>query len=80
MTLAVLHMRAARAGTTHADAAMWSGLAIFFAVATFASPHLGTWAVVAALALAATSVVRLVAVAGRPGDVARSPIRRRIFA
>jgi hypothetical protein len=80
LTLAVLCLRAVRTPSTRADAAMWSGLAAFFLVAAFASPHLGVWAAVATLSLALSSVARLLAGRRRPGDVSTSPIRRRIFA
>ena len=58
---------------------MWWGLALFFFVAAFASPHLGLWPIVAALALAATSVTRIVG-GLVPAGAPPSPIRRRIFA
>ena len=80
LTLAILHARAAPTGTTRAESAMWCGLSVFFFVATFALPHLGVWAIVATLLLAATSVARLVARDGHSGAVAQGPIRRRIFA
>ncbi len=80
MALAIAHMRIARARSARAEAAMWWGLSIFFAVATFALPRFGVWGLAAALALAATSVARLLAGARRTAAVSPSPFRRRIFA
>ncbi len=80
LTLAVLYLRVLPTRSTRAEAAMWSGLSIFFLVAVFVSPHLGLWAIVAALSLAATSVARLIAGPGRSSAPAQGPIRRRIFA
>jgi hypothetical protein len=79
LTLAIVLARVAPVRSSRAESAMWSGLSLFFFVAAFASPHLGLWSIVAALALAATSVARIVA--GRaPAGAPPSPIRRRIFA
>ena len=80
LTLAILHRRIAATGPARAESATWSGLSIFFFVASFASPHLGLWGIVAALSLAATSVARLVASHGRCDVLSPSPIRRRLFA
>ena len=80
LVLAVAHLRVAPAPSARAQAAMWSGLAIFFAVATVALPRFGAWGLVAALALAATSIARLVAASGSTATVSASPFRRRIFA
>ncbi len=80
LTLACFCLRAMPMRSSRADAAMWSGLAVFFLVATFASPHLGLWAVVATLSLALSSAARMIAGHGRPGALSQSPIRRRIFA
>lgn len=79
LLLAVLHARSAANRASAAEAAMWGGLAMFFFVALFASPQLGAAAVVAVLALAGTSVVRL---ADRVRHLRASPgrIQRRIFA
>ena len=78
--LAVAYLRARPAPGARAEAGMWSGLAIFFAVAAFASPHLSAWAIAATLALAAASAVRLVGAPTHAVAVAASPIRRRLFA
>jgi hypothetical protein len=80
LTLAIVHLRIVPARPARAEAAMWFGLALFLFVATFASPHLGVWGIVAALSLAATSVARLAAGHGRSVAQAQSPFRRRIFA
>jgi hypothetical protein len=80
LTLAIVHTRVASSRPVGAEAAMWWGLSIFLVVATFASPHLGPWGIVAALSLAATSVARLVASPGRAGPMPASPFSRRIFA
>lgn len=80
LALAIVHMRVAPARSARAEAAMWWGLAIFFAVATFALPRFGVWGLVAALALAATSIARLLAASGSTAAVSPSPFRRRIFA
>ena len=80
LVLAVLWLRVAPARAARHEAAMWSTLSFFFVVATFASPQLGLWSIVAALSLAATSLARLLAGRGRPDAVAPSPFRRRIFA
>jgi hypothetical protein len=79
LTLAIIHLRIASTRSARAEAAMWSGLSIFLFVATFASPDLGPWGIVAALSLAATSVARLVASHRRPAALSQSPFRRRIF-
>jgi hypothetical protein len=80
LTLAIVHMRVASTPSARAEAAMWWGLSIFLVVATFASPHLGPWGIVAALSLAATSVARLVASQGRATASSQSPFRGRIVA
>ncbi len=80
LAMAILHLRVAPTRSTRVDAAMWSGLAFFFLVATYASPHLGPWGVVAALLLGATSMARLVAGHGSSDALQQSPFRRRIFA
>ena len=80
LTLAVCCLRAMPARSTRAEAAMWSGLAVFFLVIAFAAPHLGLWAVVATVSLALSSVARLIAGHGRPRALSQSPIRRRILA
>ena len=80
LTLAVIHLRTPPTRSARAEAAMWCGLSFFLFVAMFASPHLGLWAVAAALSLAATSVARLLAGHGRNTAVPASPFRRRIFA
>jgi hypothetical protein len=80
LTLAIVHLRLASTPSARAEAAMWSGLSIFLVVATFASPHLGPWGVVAALSLAATSVARLVAGHGRGADLSQSSFRGRAVA
>ena len=80
LAMAILHLRVAPTRTTRVEAAMWLGLTFFFLVASFASPHLGPWGVVAALLLGATSMARLVAGQGRSGALSPSPFRRRIFA
>ncbi len=80
LTLGALH---ARAGTDHssaAESAMWSGLATFFFVAAFASPHLGLWVYAALLSLAGTSVVRLADRVRGLRLTASSSFERRIFA
>jgi hypothetical protein len=80
LTLAIVHMRLASTPSARAEAAMWCGLAIFLVVATFASPHLGPWGIVAALSLAATSVARIVASHGRSAELPPRPFRGRIVA
>jgi hypothetical protein len=78
LVLGALHARAATDRASASEVAMWCAVAAFLLVAAFASPHLGLWAIVAVLSLAATSLVRL---AGRTRiDAASSPFRRRIFA
>ncbi len=79
LALAIVLARVAPVRSSGAESAMWSGLSLFFFVAAFASPHLGLWSIVATLALAATSVTRLVA-GGAPAGTPPSPIRRRLFA
>jgi hypothetical protein len=79
-TLAIIHMRFGPTRSTRADAAMWQGLAIFFFVAAFVSPHFAVWSIVAALSLAATSVAKLVDSKRRSGGASPSPFRRRLFA
>ena len=71
LTLAIIHMRVAPSPAARAEAAMWCGLSIFFLTATFASPHLGLWALAAALSLSASSVARLFG-RGRPGARSQS--------
>jgi|KBSMisStaDraftv2_1062788.scaffolds.fasta_scaffold1146848_2 hypothetical protein len=61
LTLAVIHLRIVPARGVRAEAAMWSGLALFLFVATLASPYLGLFGIAATLSLAGTSVARLVA-------------------
>ncbi len=80
LALAIVHARVAAGRAARIDLAMWSGLTVFFLVASFASPHLGAWGIVAALTLAASSIARLVAAHGRPAVQMQSPFRRRIFA
>ena len=80
MTLASVHLRIAPGRSTGAEAAMWCGLSVFFFVALWACPHLGPWAVLAALTLAATSVARLIARPGRSAALSPSPIGRRLVA
>ena len=80
LSLAIVHARAGAGRAARIDLAMWSGLTLFFLVASFASPHIGAWGIVAALTLAASSIARLVAAQGRPVMPTESPFRRRIFA
>jgi predicted lysophospholipase L1 biosynthesis ABC-type transport system permease subunit len=80
LTLAILFARR-EARDQRAEGAMWLGLAVFFFVAVYAATHLGLWAVVAALSLAATSVLRLVAGARRAdAGEAGERVGRRLFA
>jgi hypothetical protein len=72
LTLAIVHLRIAPTRPARAEAAMWSGLALFLFVATFASPHLGGFAIAAALSLAATSVARLFSGRGRSAALSRA--------
>ena len=80
LAMAILHMRIAPTRSVRIEVAMWSGLAFFFLVAAYASPHLGPWGIVAALLLGATSMARLVAGHGHDEALSQSPFRRRIFA
>ena len=80
LTLAILYRRITPTRPARVESAMWSALSIFFFVASFASPHLGLWGIVAALSLAATSVARLRASHGRYDTTSPSLIRRRLFA
>lgn len=59
LVLAGLHARPTTDRSAPFEAAMWLGLATLLGVAAFASPHLGVWSIVALLALAGTSIVRL---------------------
>jgi hypothetical protein len=72
LTLAIVHLRIAPTRSARAEAAMWSGLSVFLFVATFASPHLGGFAIAAALSLAATSVARLFSGRGRSAALSRA--------
>ena len=78
--LAIGHLRIATTREARAEAAMWWGLTIFLCVSTFARPHLGFWIIAGTLSLAATSVARLLAGAGRPALASGRVFRRRTFA
>ena len=78
--LAIGHLRIATTREARAEAAMWWGLTIFLCVSTFARPHLGFWIIAGTLSLAATSVARLLARAGRSAPASAGLLRRRTFA
>jgi hypothetical protein len=80
LALAVANARVAPPASARVEVAMWSGLAIFFSVATVVLPRFGTWGLVAGLLLAATSLARLAAAPRRSAAVSQFPARRRIFA
>ena len=78
--LAIGHLRIATTREARAEAAMWWGLTTFLCVATFVRPHLGFWIIAGTLSLAATSVARFLAGAGRRSPASPGLLRRRTFA